>query len=329
VNPPVLSESEARSAGRSARELLDNLSSVILGRRDPLRMLVVGVLSGGHVLVEDVPGTGKTLLGTALARSLGVRLQRVQFNSDVLPSDLLGASVVDRDTAQATFHAGPLADAHLVLVDDINRARPSTQAALLEAMAEGQVSVEGTTYALASPFMIIATQNPAEQEGTFPLPAAQRDRFAIRIRLGYPSGQSELAILDRYLAGEGLPSPPEIMDVVEWARLMTVVRRVHISWAARAYVSQLADELRNHPLIALGPSPRASQMLARAGQAMALLTGRTFVLPDDIKELLVPVFAHRVVLAPSAMLHGVQAETVLEEMLDGVPIPWSDREEMP
>jgi len=329
VNPPVLSESEARSAGRSARELLDNLSSVILGRRDPLRMLVVGVLSGGHVLVEDVPGTGKTLLGTALARSLGVRLQRVQFNSDVLPSDLLGASVVDGDTAQATFHAGPLADAHLVLVDDINRARPSTQAALLEAMAEGQVSVEGTTYALASPFMIIATQNPAEQEGTFPLPAAQRDRFAIRIRLGYPSGQSELAILDRYLAGEGQPSPPEIMDVVEWARLMTVVRRVHISWAARAYVSQLADELRNHPLIALGPSPRASQMLARAGQAMALLTGRTFVLPDDIKELLVPVFAHRVVLAPSAMLHGVQAETVLEEMLDGVPIPWSDREEMP
>ncbi len=328
MNPSLLSEADARVAGRTAGRLLDNLSSVILGRRVPLRMLVVGMLSGGHVLVEDVPGTGKTLLVGALAQSLGIHLRRVQFSSDVLPSDLLGASVYEQDTAQVTFHTGPLADAHLVLVDDINRARPSTQAALLEAMAEGQVSVEGTTYALSSPFMIIATQNPAEQEGTFPLPAAQMDRFAVRIRLGYPPAQSELAILDRYQAGEALASQPAVMDVAEWGRLMAIVRRVHISWAVRAYITRLADDLRTHPLIGMGPSPRASQMLARSGQALALLAGRTFVLPDDIKELLEPSLAHRIVLAPGAMLHGVRVETVLGEILDGIPIPWADQDEL-
>lgn len=326
MNPGPLPEADARNAGRTAGRLLDNLSSVILGHQDPLRMLVVGMFSGGHVLVEDVPGTGKTLLVTALAQSLGIHLRRVQFSSDLLPSDLLGASVFEPDTAQATFHAGPLAEAHLVLVDDINRARPSTQAALLEAMAEGQVSVDGTTYALSSPFMIVATQNPAEQEGTFPLPAAQMDRFAIRIHLGYPPGPTELAILDRYQAGENFAGLPPVLDVAEWGRVMATVRRVHVSWAVRAYVTRLADDLRDHPLIALGPSPRASQMLVRAGQALALISGRMFVLPDDIKELLKPIFAHRMLLAPSAMLHGLRVETILDEMLHNTPIPWADRE---
>ncbi len=223
-----LSAVDAKAHARSAAGILDNLSRTILGRQEQLRTVLVGCLSGGHVLIEDVPGTGKTLLAETWARSLNVPLQRIQFSVDLLPSDLLGTSIFDPSTGTFGFHPGPLAGAHVVLVDDINRARPSTQAALLEAMAEGQVSVEGHTYRLASPFMLLATQNPAQQEGTFPLPAAELDRFAVCVHLGYPPRESELAMLDRLQGAEARAGLNAVMDLVEWHHLQAAVRRVSL-----------------------------------------------------------------------------------------------------
>lgn len=325
MNSLPLTAADAMAAGHAISRLINALSEVVLGRRRQIQAVLVGCLSGGHVLIDDVPGTGKTLLAETLAVSLNVPLRRVQFSVDLLPSDLLGTSLYQPDTGQVTFHPGPLADAHLVLVDDINRARPSTQAALLEAMAEGQVTVEGQTYPLASPFMLLATQNPAEHEGTFPLPAAQMDRFAVRVHLGYPPKDAELAMLDRAL----MPSPSRvqtpILDMAEWHELQRTVRRVHVSWAVLAYITLLSDRLRAHPLIGLGPSPRASQFLARTGQALALVHGRAHVLPDDIQALLEPVLAHRLVLAPGAMLHSVQTNEILNELQMNVPVPWDQQ----
>jgi MoxR-like ATPase len=320
---PIPSAEDVRAASRLSEAVLDQLGQAILGRPNQLRTVLVGLLAGGHVLVEDVPGTGKTLLAQTFGTCLDIPLRRIQFNTDLLPSDLLGASVFDRLTGESQFHPGPLAGAHLVLADDINRARPTTQAALLEAMDEGQVSVEGHTYALSSPFMILATQNPAEQEGTHPLPPTQLDRFMVRASLGYPPFESELALLDRMQDPEPAPPPLTVMGLDDWRSIQSTVRRIHQSRALRLYIASLSNHLREHPLVSLGPSPRASQHLARAAQAHAALEGRSYVLPDDVKGMAVPVLAHRLTLAPGGLLHEIAVDAILEETLTKVPIPWA------
>ena len=303
--------------------LLNNLEKVMVGKRLTIETIVVGLLCQGHVLIEDVPGVGKTVLARSLAKSLGCSFNRLQFTPDMLPSDVTGVSIFDQSKRVFEFHPGPVF-AQIVLVDEINRATPKTQAALLESMEEKQVTVDGITHALPSPFMVMATQNPIEYEGTFPLPEAQLDRFLLRVRLGYPNQNDEIEILERQQLKHPIELLEAVISVEELQEVMEEIKKLFVSKPVKRYVVDLVNRTRQSADVYLGASPRGSLALFRTGQAVAALAGRDFVLPDDIKSLAVPVLAHRVIVGPAARLRELSAEKIVEEILENLPVPGGD-----
>ncbi len=303
-----------------AQRILDNVGKVILGKQDAVSLGVIALLCQGHALIEDVPGVGKTMLAKCLARSTGCSFSRIQFTPDLLPSDITGASIYNQKTGEFQFRPGPV-HSQIVLADEINRATPKTQSALLEAMEERQVTVEGVTRRLPSPFMVMATQNPVEYEGTFPLPEAQLDRFLLRIRLGYPSAAEEIAILNSQQTTHPFDTLQAATTPAEVTQLQDDVRRVYVDPLVKQYIVTLAEASRRHKDIALGASPRASLALQRAGQARAFLQGRDYVLPDDVKELAGPVFAHRLVLNASARMQGADGLRVVRQLAEEIAVP--------
>lgn len=306
-------------------KLIKNLEKVIVGKLQPLELIVVGLLCQGHVLIEDVPGVGKTVLARSLAKSLGCSFKRLQFTPDMLPSDVTGVSIFNQSKRAFEFRPGPIF-AQVVLVDEINRATPKTQAALLEAMEERQVTVDGKTHPLPNPFMVLATQNPIEYEGTFPLPEAQLDRFLLRVRLGYPNPKDEIEILNRQQLRHPIEILKSVINVDELKEAMEDIKKVYVSNAIKSYVVELTNRTRQHADVYLGASPRGSLGLFRTGQAVAALAGFDYVLPDDIKWLAVPVLAHRIIVGPAARLRELSAEKIVQEILDKTPVPGGDYE---
>lgn len=302
-----------------SQKIANNLEKVIVGKAETVRLTVIGLLCQGHLLIEDVPGVGKTMLAKALAKSLGCSFKRIQFTPDMLPSDVTGVSIYNQNTREFEFRAGPVM-AHIVLADEINRATPKTQSALLEAMEEKQVTVDGVTYPFPVPFMILATQNPIEYEGTFPLPEAQLDRFLMRIELGYTSLMNEIKILELQQLQHPIETIEPVTTVEEIKMMQELIKQVYVAPAVERYIVEVVRSTREHPEIFLGASPRGSLGLFRAGQARAAIDGRDFVLPDDIKALARNVLAHRVVVNPSARLHELSAARIIDEILAKVPI---------
>lgn len=296
-----------------------NIEKVMVGKRRTIQYVLVALLCQGHVLIEDVPGVGKTTLVRALARSLGCGFSRIQFTPDLLPSDVTGVSVYNQRTGAFEFRPGPIMS-QVVLADEINRTSPKTQSALLECMEEGQVTVDGVTYPLPRPFIVLATQNPIEYEGTFPLPEAQLDRFLLRLRLGYPTFEEERSIIQR-ANQPPLPQLGQVGSADEILALQEAVRQIHVDGSILDYVVTLVQATRSHPDIYLGASPRSSIALYRTSQALALIRGRSFVIPDDVKEMAPLVLAHRLILQPEVGLRGAGAEAMVEELLGQVPVP--------
>ncbi len=304
----------------TAKKIIANVEKVIVGKRQQLILSVVAWLCEGHILLEDVPGVAKTMLARALARSVGCSFKRVQCTPDLLPTDVTGASVFNQKTAEFEFRPGPIF-AQTVLADEINRTTPRTQAALLEAMAERRVTVDGITHELAPPFLVIATQNPVDHEGTFPLPEAQLDRFLMRFALGYPSMEEELRMLEMLRQTHPLETLETVVSAEELLACQAAVRQVHVDEKIRQYLMQIVHATRRSEDLALGASPRASIALFRTGQAMAALRGRNYVQPDDIKRVAPFVLTHRLILRPESRLHQVTAEKVVEQILSAVPVP--------
>jgi MoxR-like ATPase len=306
-----------------ANKLKQNLNQVIIGKETPIALTVVAFLCQGHLLIEDVPGVGKTMLARSLAASLGCTFKRIQFTPDMLPSDVTGVSIYNQNTHEFEFRPGPLM-AQVVLADEINRATPKTQSALLEAMEERQMTVDGMTHALPVPFMVMATQNPIEYEGTFPLPEAQLDRFLMRIDLGYTSLANEIKILEEQQLIHPIMELKPVVTSEEVLNAQNMIKSIYVSEPVKRYIVQMVRETREHPEVFLGASPRGSLSLFRAGQAMAALDGRDFVLPDDIKMLAPYVLSHRVVMSPSARLADVSSTRIVKEILDTLPVPAGD-----
>jgi len=298
----------------------ENVGRVIVGKQEIVELLLVALLTEGHVLLEDVPGTGKTMMARALAASLNASFRRIQFTPDLLPSDVTGLYIYNQREQEFQFRAGPILS-NIVLADEINRATPRTQAALLEAMAEQQVTVEGNSRALPRPFLLLATQNPIELEGTFPLPEAQLDRFLMRLTIGYPTAEQEEQILLRFERAEPLATLEPVVDVQEILALRDIVRTIKVEESVRRYVVAITRATREHQALELGASPRATLALYRATQALAALRGRLFVLPDDAKYLAPFVLTHRVVISPQTLLRGRTTEAILSEIVDSVPAP--------
>lgn len=317
----MTSEASTTSVEAAAR-VGTAVQSVISGKPETVRLALTVLLAGGHLLIEDVPGVGKTMLAKSLARSLGCSMRRIQFTPDLLPGDVVGVSVFNRETRDFEFKPGAVF-ANIVLGDEINRASPKTQSALLECMEEGQVTVDGTTYLLGRPFMVIATQNPAEMEGTYPLPEAQRDRFMARVHMGYPDRASEIRMLQSHGADEPLESLAPVTDAAEVRDMIDTVRQVYVAPSLDAYVVDLVAATRQHPQVRLGASPRAALHLLRAARASAALSGRAHVLPDDVQRLAAPVLAHRLVLTTDAHLARTSAQDIVAEIVTRVPLPAS------
>jgi MoxR-like ATPase len=309
------------NAQSSLEAIVRNVERVIIGKRREIELAVVALVCQGHALVEDVPGVGKTILARAIAKSVGCSFKRIQFTPDLLPSDVTGVSIYNQKTGEFEYRAGPIL-AQIVLADEINRATPKTQSALLEAMEERQVTVDGETHPLPQPFLVLATQNPIEHEGTFPLPESQLDRFIFRISLGYPTPADELAILE----GQQISHPIEHLEaVINADRLLdaqaTIRREVYVDPLVREYIVSVVGATRNHPDLYLGASPRGSLALFRASQAWATLRGRDYVTPDDVKDLAEPALAHRLIVNPSARIKGIGSPSILAELLDRTPVP--------
>jgi len=299
-----------------------NVERAIFGKHHEVELAVVAMLCRGHILIEDVPGTGKTVLAKSLARSLGCSFRRIQFTPDLLPSDVTGVAIFNQRTQAFEFRAGPVMS-QIVLADEINRATPKTQSALLEAMDERQVTVDGTTHPLPEPFLVFATQNPIEYEGTFPLPEAQLDRFFLRLQLGYPGPLEEVRILDAQRVVHPVDTLEQVMSEEDLLEAQTIARDVHLAEGVKTYVVSVVSATRSHPDVYLGASPRGSLALARAAQAYAAIRGRDYVIPDDVKALAVPALAHRLILQPQARLKDLAATTVVAEVLASVPVELS------
>ena len=303
--------------------LVGNLEKVIVGKRQSLDLLVAGLLCQGHILIEDVPGVGKTMLARSLARSLDCIFNRIQFTPDMLPSDVTGVSIYNQMRQEFEFRPGPIIG-QIILADEINRATPKTQAALLEAMEERQVTVDGVTHILPRPFMVLATQNPIEHEGTFPLPEAQLDRFLLRLRMGYPSQADEIRVLGDQQLQHPLETLLSVVSVEEVLQVMGEVKKVFLSQAIKRYIVELTSRTRKSDDVYLGASPRGSIFLARAGQARAALAGRDYVLPDDIKDMAIPILAHRIIVSPAARLRELSSDRIVEEILHKTSVPGGD-----
>ena len=303
-----------------AERVIDNVERVIIGKHDSVELAFVSLLCRGHILIEDVPGVGKTVLAKSLARSVGCSFRRIQFTPDLLPSDVTGVSVFNQKTREFEFRPGPVM-AQIVLTDEINRATPKTQSALLECMEERQITVDGVTYPMAEPFLVMATQNPIEYEGTYPLPEAQLDRFLMRIRLGYPGADEEIRMLDSQQYHHSLEDIDQVVEAEELLAAQRELRNVHVGDLLKEYIVALVDASRKHPDVYLGASPRGALGLYRTGQALAGLQGRDYVIPDDIKRLAEAVLAHRLIISPSARIKNVDAQAVVDELLQSVPVP--------
>jgi MoxR-like ATPase len=303
-----------------AQRIVDNVEEVIIGKHEAVQLTIIALLCQGHLLIEDVPGTGKTMLAKSVARSLGCKFRRIQFTPDMLPSDVTGVSVFNQKTREFEFRPGPVM-AQIVLTDEINRATPKTQSALLEAMEERQITVDGVTYPMELPFLVLATQNPIEYEGTFPLPEAQLDRFMMRISLGYPGTEDEIMVLDRQQHTHPVTRIEQVVSAEELVAAQQSIRDVYIDDLVKEYIVRLVKSTRKHPDIYLGASPRGSLALYKTGQARAAILGRDYVIPDDIKALALVTLAHRLIISPSARIKNVDPRAVIQEILDSIPVP--------
>ncbi|MDY7076255.1 MAG: MoxR family ATPase [Chloroflexota bacterium] len=306
-----------------AERVIKNIERVIVGKRDAVELAVVGLLCQGHLLIEDVPGVGKTVLARSLARSLGCSFSRIQFTPDMLPSDVTGVSIFNQVSRQFEFRPGPVM-AQVVLADEINRATPKTQAAMLEAMEERQVTVDGATHFLPRPFIVLATQNPIEYEGTFPLPEAQLDRFLLRIFLGYAALEDEILILKQQQFRHPLEELEQVASVEELSEAQEAVKKVYVAQPVMRYMVELTRQTRRHHEVYLGASPRGSLALYRAGQTRAAIQGRDYVLPDDVKALALPALAHRVIPGPAARMQDVSADRIVQGVVEKMPVPGGD-----
>jgi MoxR-like ATPase len=302
-----------------AERVVANVERVIIGKHMEVRMALVALLCEGHILIEDVPGVGKTMLAKALSKSIGCSFRRIQFTPDLLPSDVTGLSIFNQKTQEFEFRPGPIM-AQVVLADEINRATPKTQSALLECMEERQATIDGTTYPMPSPFLVIATQNPIEYEGTFALPEAQLDRFMLRLRLGYPKAMEESVILDEQKRLHPIDDLRQVLSLEELRQMQSGIKEIYVDQTVAEYIVRLVTATREHPDVYLGSSPRGSINLYRSGQALAALEGRDYVIPDDIKQLAVAVLAHRLIIKTQASLREIDPDTIVREILGQVPI---------
>jgi len=303
-----------------ANQIVENVERVIIGKRQPVQLTVLGLLCQGHILIEDVPGVGKTVLAKSLARSVGCKFQRIQFTPDMLPSDVTGVSVFNQKTREFEFRPGPI-HAQIVLVDEINRATPKTQSALLEAMEERQVTVDGITHPLETPFMVLATQNPIEYEGTFPLPEAQLDRFMLRIRLGYPGKDEEIELLGRQQYTHPINTLEQVVDVEALRAVQEAVKDIYVDPLVKEYIINIVRQTREHPDVYLGSSSRGALAIYRLGQARAALLGRDYVLPDDVKALAGPALGHRIIVGPAARIKDIEPEQIVHDLMENLAVP--------
>ena len=301
-------------------KVIANVEKVIVGKHDEVQLTLLALLCQGHLLIEDVPGVGKTMLAKSIARSIGCAFRRIQFTPDMLPSDVTGVSVFNQKTREFEFRPGPVM-AQIVLTDEINRATPKTQSALLECMEERQVTVDGTTYPMARPFLVLATQNPIEYEGTFPLPEAQLDRFMMRISLGYPDPEHEITMMDSQQYVHPVEEIGQVVGDEELLEAQETVKDIYIDDSVKEYIVAVVGETRKHPDVYLGASPRGSLALYKTSQARAALLGRDYVIPDDIKALAQVTLAHRLIISPSARIKNVDPKAVVEEIISSVPVP--------
>jgi MoxR-like ATPase len=303
-----------------AEKVIANVEKVIVGKHDEVQLTLLALLCRGHLLIEDVPGVGKTMLAKSIARSIGCTFRRIQFTPDMLPSDVTGVSVFNQKTREFEFRPGPVM-AQIVLTDEINRATPKTQSALLECMEERQVTVDGTTYSMARPFLVLATQNPIEYEGTFPLPEAQLDRFMMRISLGYPDTEYEITMMDSQQYVHPIEEIGQVVGAEELLEVQETVKDIYIDDSVKEYIVAVVGETRKHSDVYLGASPRGSLALYKTSQARAALLGRDYVIPDDIKALGKVTLAHRLIISPSARIKNIDPKAVVEEIISSVPVP--------
>jgi len=309
-----------QKAQEIAEKVIANVEKVIVGKHEEVQLTLLALLRQGHLLIEDVPGVGKTMLAKSIARSVGCAFRRIQFTPDMLPSDVTGVSVFNQKTREFEFRPGPVM-AQIVLTDEINRATPKTQSALLECMEERQVTVDGTTYLMARPFLVLATQNPIEYEGTFPLPEAQLDRFMMRISLGYPSAEDEIIMMDSQQYVHPVEEIGQVVDVEELLEAQETVKDIYVDDLVKEYIVAVVGETRKHPDVYLGASPRGSLALYKTSQARAALLGRDYVIPDDIKALAQVTLSHRLIISPSARIKNIDPRAVVEEIIGSVPVP--------
>jgi MoxR-like ATPase len=314
---------ELSNVSKIGKQIIAEVERAVVGKRDLLEMMMASVLAGGHILLEDFPGLGKTLVARSFATALGLQFKRIQFTPDLLPGDITGGYIFNRTKNKFELRKGPIF-ANIILADEINRASPKTQSALLEAMQEGQVTIEGETLPLIEPFLVLATQNPIEYEGTFPLPEAQVDRFIMRIRLGYPSLEDEINVIERQQYRHPIETLDKVVTVEELLAMQDAVKSIYIAPSLKRYIVELTHQTRQHNEVYLGASPRGSLALYRTAQAQAALLGRDYILPDDIKALAIPTLAHRVILGPGARLRDLSSTQIIEDILHALPVPGGD-----